>query len=190
LFNLDGEATLPAWFSSLQLGLVGVIFLAVWVGVPERESGLRQFLLIVGLGFLFLSMDEAAEFHEKLTRVLRHVDWLPQFKGGIWIPIYLSIAAYVGLSTRRTISLLCKNRRPEMVFMLCGLVLIIIGSVALEIVTHMFWKDGQHPTLYKIEVVLEEFFEMAGASVLLYGTILFALRNQNTLSEESGAKVE
>jgi len=190
LFNLDSEATLPAWFSSLQLGLVGVIFLAVWVGVPERESGLRQFLLLVGLGFLFLSMDETAEFHEKLTRVLRHVDWLPQFKGGIWIPIYLSIAAYVGWSTRRTIGVLCKNRPIEMVFMLSGLALIVVGSVALEILTHMFLKDGQNPALYKIEVIIEEFFEMVGASVLLYGTILFALRNHNTLSDESGANAE
>ena len=175
LFNLDAEATLTSWFSALQLGLVGIVFLITWLGARKTQIESRLYLLLIGLGFLFLSMDEAAEFHEKLTRVLRHVEWLPQMSGGIWIPIYFAIALVLGITVRRSLILMWKTYPREVLIMAGGFTIILIGGVGLEILTHMFWK-GQDPFMYKLEVIFEEFFEMAGASILLYGTLLHALR--------------
>jgi hypothetical protein len=175
LFNLDAEATLTSWFSSLQLGLVGIVFLVTWLGARKTRIESRLHLLLIGLGFLFLSMDEAAEFHEKLTRVLRHVEWLPQMAGGIWIPIYFAIALILGICVRKSLFAMWENYPREVLIMSGGFAVILIGGVGLEILTHLYWK-GQDPFMYKLEVIFEEFFEMAGASILLYGALLHSIR--------------
>jgi len=181
LFNLDSESTIPAWFSSMQLCLVGILFLCSWVGAVKQKADSRLFFLMVGLGFLFLSMDEAAEFHEKLTRVLTHIEWLPQFTGGLWIPLYLSALAIFGIAGRRLIAAIWKAYPHESLVVAAGFAIILVGSVGLEIITHLFWKDGNSPVLYRTEVVFEEFFEMAGTSVVLYGALLYALRTSGSV---------
>jgi hypothetical protein len=176
LFNLDSEANLPSWFSALQLGLVGIVFLATWWGARKARIEPSFYLLLIGLGFVFLSMDEAAEFHEKLTRVLRHVQWLPQMEGGIWIPIYFLTALVIGFFVRGSLFSMWNTYPREVLIMAGGIALAVTGGVGLEILTHIYWR-GQDPFMYQVEVVLEEFFEMAGASILLYGGLLHALRH-------------
>jgi len=67
-FDLGAEGTVPAWFSSGQFLLVGLALLAAAAlrrGVSPSEMRL---LLVAGLGFIFLSADEAAMIHERITR--------------------------------------------------------------------------------------------------------------------------
>ncbi len=92
LFDLDGEANIPTWFSSIQLLGVGLVFLLV--------SRLRNFTIfadkiffkISGLAFIYFSMDEVVTIHEKITSSLSKFDFIPQFKGnhGIWILEFIS----------------------------------------------------------------------------------------------------
>ena len=65
--DLDHEANLPAWFSALQWACVAALF--AFVGFQNRrrkDAAAVPLLLLAGL-FLFLSMDEAASVHERLT---------------------------------------------------------------------------------------------------------------------------
>ena len=57
LFNLDREATIPAWFSSAQLLLIGILFIFSnnWAQINRIVN--PEFLLIVGISFVYLSMD-------------------------------------------------------------------------------------------------------------------------------------
>lgn len=177
LFNLDAEATIPAWFSSVQLFLIGILFLFSGNWSQGHRIVTPRFLVLVGIGFIFLSMDEAAEFHEKITATLKHIEWVPRFKGnhGIWIPVYLSITMVLAVIGSRTINSMLKAFPRQVLIIFSGLMVLLIGAVGMEIISYWYLQD-ESSFLYKVEVALEEFFEMAGVSIVLYGTILCALR--------------
>jgi len=186
LFNLDGEATIPAWFSSVQLLLIGILFLfsAHW---PKRYLIVNPgFLLVVGIAFVFLSMDETAVFHEKITGILNRIKWVPRFKGGhgIWILIYFLIAVMIAITGRHTIKSMLNAYPRQVLIMFSGLIVLLIGAVGMEIIMYFYLQGMERQLLYKVEVALEEFFEMAGASIVLYGVILCALREPEALETE------
>lgn len=49
--------------------------------------------------------------------------------------------------------------------------------VGMEIISYYYLRAAESRFLYKAEVALEEFLEMAGASIVLYGTTLCAIQN-------------
>src|SRR5687768_11398051 len=70
LFNLDEEANVPSWYSSMQLFMIGVILLVASSSPLRVRDRLRSFVALLGTAFLFLSVDEAAAIHEKVTTVM------------------------------------------------------------------------------------------------------------------------
>ena len=183
VFNLDGEATIPAWFSSVQLLLIGILFLfsAHW---PKRYLIVNpRFLLVVGIAFVFLSMDETAVLHEKVGSTLMHIKWVPIFKG-IWILTYFSIAVMIAITGRHTIKSMLNAYPRQVLIMFSGLIVLLIGAVGMEIIMYVYLQGMEGQLLYIVEVALEEFFEMAGASIILYGVILCALREPEALETE------
>src|SRR5688500_17465893 len=66
LFDLDREANLPVWFSSMQLfGAAVLSGVFAWCFVSRRDRRSWVLLLPPAL-FLFLSLDEVATIHEWL----------------------------------------------------------------------------------------------------------------------------
>jgi len=59
--------------------------------------------------------------------------------------------------------------------MAIGMGFVVLGGVGLEAIGYQFLRSGSTPLLYSAEVALEEFLEMSGASVTLYGAILLLL---------------
>ena len=64
IFNVAREESLPTWFASLQALLVSVTAWALW-----RLEETRGWLL-VSLFFLYVSIDDAAEVHERVATAL------------------------------------------------------------------------------------------------------------------------
>jgi hypothetical protein len=52
---------------------------------------------------------------------------------------------------------------------------VLLGGVVLEAISNQFLRSDSTPILYTVEVALEEFLEISGASVTLYGAILLLL---------------
>ncbi|MFQ5644127.1 MAG: hypothetical protein ACE5FQ_10595 [Thiogranum sp.] len=177
-FDLDGEGTIPAWFSSMQLFVIGILFLFSRHWPQTHQIVKPGFLRVIGIGFVFLSMDEAASIHERITALLKHIEWVPRFEGGhgIWIPVYLSIAVVLLGIGRRTIISMLNTYPRQMLIMFFGVVLFIIGGIGMEIISYWYLRGTGLTLLYKAEVAIEEFLEMSGASIVLYGAILCALR--------------
>ncbi|HEX8692862.1 MAG TPA: hypothetical protein VF746_10610 [Longimicrobium sp.] len=168
LFDLDAEQSVPAWFSSLQLFAAGAVFL---VGAREGRTSrpaLSRLLFLLGLGFLFLSLDEAASLHERFDAAGR----------GAWLAAYALIAAaalpvflYFTLPGLR--ELLYRHRR-ESLWLAAGVVTMFAGGVAIELVGHLFLHGAATPAFRAIEVGVEELFEMAGCTLVLCGALLLA----------------
>jgi hypothetical protein len=71
-FGLEREGGVTTWFSSLQLALIALTCGGLFVS--ERAGGLQVKQAVGWLGFasvfLFLSLDETAQVHERLDQVL------------------------------------------------------------------------------------------------------------------------
>ena len=50
----------------------------------------------------------------------------------------------------------------------------MLGGVGLEIISYQFLREDETSLFYIVEVAFEEFLEMLGASLILYGAILFS----------------
>ncbi|MHA6247757.1 hypothetical protein ACXYMU_07465 [Pontibacter sp. CAU 1760] len=177
LFDLDGEGTIPAWFSAIQLFTVGLVFLSSsqWTKISLITNS--WFLNLAGLGFIFLSMDESAGIHERITGLLEDEHWAPKFEGeyGTWIYVYALIAVMlVGLGIRTILSFF-KAYPTQSLILALGMTMFLAGGVGLEIISYWYLRGTESVLYYKIEVALEELLEMAGITVVLFGGIHCAL---------------
>jgi hypothetical protein len=182
-FHLDVEANLPSWFSSTQYLLIGIIFLVRSQQSTSVPYPSHRFFILLFFGFMLLSMDEAAQFHETLNGfLLKKFDWAPSFKGGngVWIFIYGLIGVVLLHKTFRDILGLWNHNRRQTTIMTLGLAMLAFGSVGLEIFSYEFLKNGATPLLDVIEPAVEEFFEMFGVSVILYGALLLLIDKTDT----------
>ena len=185
-FNLDAESTIPSWFSSLQIFCIALVFLIVSQHIKKEEKSFRWFLILVSLIFVFLAMDESVAIHEKITNILRDVTWIPEsIRSGIWVFIYLGAGILLVLGTfKQSLKVWQKCQRGAL-FMAIGIVLFIGGGIGLELVSYQFSLYGTDGVFYYLQVVFEEFFEMMGMSLILYGSLLFAMQIQSETREYS-----
>lgn len=186
LLDLDGEANLQTWLSSMQLFGIGGLLLAFsrqrGASGPARLEGPPSplFFRVIGLGFIFLSLDETAQIHERITQVLAPVSWMPRFPGGhgIWILFYaLAGLALPVIFHRDLLGMLARFRRETLVFLL-GAVLMAAGGIGVEVAGYLFFRSGPQSGYYIWQVAVEELLELSGMSIVLLGAMLLALRRQ------------
>jgi hypothetical protein len=172
--NLDGDVSLPAWFSAMQLFAVGALWgMAAYVN-RHREQVSSAFLAAVGMGFVFLSADEGSMIHERITLAAKMLgaDALLIRGHGAWISIYGTAA--VGallLAGRHLRRLWAHNARPVLLGGL-GAAVYVGGAVGVEVLGYLVLGHGAAPRLAAVQVLVEESLEMVGVSLILYGTLL------------------
>lgn len=170
--DVDREVSIPTWFSSMQLFALGVVLLLQ----ANRSKQLSGFFILVALGFIFLSMDEAAAIHDNFYRSAQRLT-LPWIEGEeylLWMAAYLAIAI-TGLSIGyRPGFFLWRHFRGETLWVIAGAALFVGGGIGLEIVTHYLVRIAVD-TRFLLAVAAEEFFEMAGVSIMLYGFMLLGI---------------
>jgi hypothetical protein len=184
LFDLDGEGNIPAWFSSVQLFLIGLIFFLRSRQTGPDHSPSPLFLLMLSAGFIFLSADEAGSIHEKISETFKHVEFMPRFKGdhGVWVFVYAFISLILFLATFRSFAAMWNRHKHASFMMAVGMGIAVLGGVVMEVISYQFLRSGSTPLLYIVEVALEEFLELAGVSVALYGAILLLLHESRVQS--------
>lgn len=177
LFNLDKEANIPTWFSLIQLFLIGMVALLTAFNKNYSAPPSRKGLKLFGLGFIYLSLDEGAVLHEKMTYEFHNHPLVPYFDGvhGIWITVYMGVALIVLALIYRDLWAIFNKYRKESIIFILGLIIYLAGAGGAETITY-FYIDKNNPLIYAYEVCLEEFLEMAGASVLFYSVLLTAVK--------------
>lgn len=173
--NLDAEANLPAWFSSMQLFAAGLV--AALIGLSSRSKPVSRaaedgwIWLTMAVIFLFLSMDEAAQFHELLGKVLSERMSGTGLKHGFWIVVFLPAGlAALGFGIWLLPRLFPGSIQARICFV-AGCLLIIIGSAGLEIVSYGL-ERSLNSASYILEVSIEELSEMTGGTLTLYALLL------------------
>jgi len=177
LVDLDAEANLPTWFSSFQLTLIAINF---WYFAERRRATQRpsrRFLRCCAGFFLLLSIDETAMLHERVTKLIgeRYVDWLPEYfeshvLSTVGCVLVLIAALVMGSSHLRGLSAAsCK----AMIIAVLGCLLYVAGAAILETIGY---KLGLRASFQQVEIGVEEFLEMFGATFILYAILLLCHR--------------
>lgn len=177
IIDLDGEANFPSWFSSVQLFFIGFLLFIQLFKTPQLKHISISFISLIALSFIFLSLDETIQFHEKFPFWLIPIEWLPRFKDnyGAWIPIYVTMTFTFLIVFRKIIINLWQFYRKELIIFSIGMFFFLLGGVVLEIISieHLF--VNRLSKAYLLEVAMEEGLEMIGASFMLYASLLLAL---------------
>jgi len=194
LIDLDGEGNLPSWFSSFQLALIAITFWILSSRFRATHRPSRRFLKLGSFFFLLLAIDETAMLHERVTESLgsRYLDWVPAF--AVSHPFEstvcgLVVAAGIAGVYSHLRGLWSMSPTAAAIGAL-GAVIYVLGAAVLESVGYKMLNSGATPTLYRVEVATEEFFEMLGASLILYAVLSLSLRvlrshNSNAVSRNS-----
>ena len=173
LLDLDEEQNFSTWYSSTQWFCVS-IFLGLFAHSNFRISQKRSWLLpVLALLFLALSVDEIARIHEWLgqkTDILlpggsRANTSLPDT--GIWmfvigIPF---LAAFVWLIS--SIRMYFQDTPSALIKIFAGMLIMLIGALGFDGLTNFVAPGSMYAVL---QVFLEEFLEMLGGTIMLWGS--------------------
>jgi len=120
-FDIDGEANFPTWVSRTLFSFAG--FLAFGNYLLNNKN--KMFWLVLSLCCLFVSMDEVAQVHEKIS-ILTGTKWV-YFYGpiGAMVILFLTVSAYSQWT-----------EHPATKLIMVGVILGFVVSVGLETLSH------------------------------------------------------
>jgi hypothetical protein len=174
-FNLDEEATFPAFFSSVLL-LLSAILLFVISTEKKGEKYYRRWQ-VLGFVFLFLCLDEIISIHEEVAVEvqLRLFDQrgfgdLNGFFYYSWVIPYAVFFLVVALYFFKFVLSLPPKIRN--LFILAGCVY-VSGALGCELIEGFYKKNYPgNSSMMGLYVVIEEIFEMLGITIFVYALLL------------------
>jgi hypothetical protein len=167
--NVDGEGTIPAWFSSSVLLLCSVLLTSLSI---DRKGGEGYALHWQALAVIFLlfSIDEAAALHERTSQPLRSALNAGGFLYYTWVILGAAFVLIFALTYLRFLFAL--PSRTRRLCIVAGL-LFVCGALGMEMI------DGRYADMYGTKNVtyvslttIEELLEMLGGIVFLYALML------------------
>ncbi|MGQ4650645.1 hypothetical protein [Lyngbya aestuarii] len=175
--DLNAQASFPSLLQAWQLFLIGFISISCFtVGRNSSQPPSQIFLLTVALIFFSACADEVFKIHHLLPTETNHD----------WKPIYLGIAITTPLVFYRDFIALWHCHRRAVFFIVLGLGVFVFGGLGLELfpteplqtlLAKTFPQEDFIPFFVeKLRVALEEFSEMLGESVILYGICLLVAK--------------
>jgi len=194
LFDLNNEANVPTWFSSIMLASSAVLL--ALIALAKRVSGdqwLRHWSVLSAI-FMLMSLDEIASIHEGTTGALHNVVELSPILTNAWVLIALPILIVLSLMYARF--LLNLPRRARWLFLLSGLIY-ISGVVGIEVLSGLMkYNYGTADIRFALMTTFEESLEMLGIMTFIYALTDYMGREQIiwrvtfTTREKNGTRSE
>jgi hypothetical protein len=192
LIDLDGEANLPAWYSSIlwfcTAGLLGLFAYRNFKVSSPRSWALAGLALL----FLLFSLDEVARLHEWLGRLSDAL--LPGGERanttfaatGIWIfVIGLPVIVVLG-ALLWSVRSLFKRAPGALTKVVLGMFIMLSGALVIETFDN-FVAAGS--SLRLLQVFVEEMLELLGSTVVLWGGLELLTRSGIVLARRREAVV-
>ena len=187
-FSLNGEMNLPTWYSAAQLALIGVLLVVFAAAQLRRGARAAWVVMLGGVAFLFLSLDEMTSLHEhfgySLDRLHHRRDTVFD-ETGFWMlicaPVFLCALALLGWGARHFL----RGRRAVVTKFVIGAVIYVAAAAGVEALSNFVLPES---TGARVLVLLEEVGEMAGATVILWGVCdLMKSHGMRLLSDDGHA---
>ena len=180
LLDLDSETSFSTWYSSIKLFCIAFVFALFCMQIKTQQKLIPWLLLPLPMLFALMSMDEIVMLHETigdrgdvaLTDGGTRADTVFT-KTGTWfviigIPFLLGFYLYIN-----TIKAHFKDSPESFLLLAAGMAIFLLGAVGFELISN-FTPEGRPMYLVRL---LEESFEMFGASIMLWAAIRAAKLN-------------
>ncbi|MEP6514699.1 hypothetical protein [Microcoleus vaginatus] len=171
IFNVDAERNLPTLYSFLAL-----VFSSLLLGVIAYAKNLdsdryKNHWKILSFIFLYLSLDEAGQLHEKFINPTRSLLNASGFLYFTWIvPFGIMVALFLLSYSKFVFHLPVATRK----LFVAACALYVGGAIGMEMIgAYLFTTIGMENVYYLIVVTLEESLEMVGIVVFLHGLISY-----------------
>lgn len=175
LLDVVGESNLPTWYASSTLLLCALLLAAV--AAIKKRDGARYISHWRALAviFLYLSLDEAAQIHERTTPPLRELlnAWgvLYGFLFWSWVVLFGALTLIFVLAYLRFLAHLPPKTRQ--LFLIAG-ALYAGGALGGEVVGgHYASLYGRDDPTVAIPSHVEELAEMLGVAIFIYALLSY-----------------
>ncbi|HEX9805096.1 MAG TPA: hypothetical protein VGA67_05430 [Candidatus Dojkabacteria bacterium] len=193
LFHLDREQNIPTIYQSTKL-LLAAIILGIHMFV-FKFGKVTKGLSLVFWGILFLmifslGLDEVGQIHESIDHHLSQI--LPDqteeykeiyedigYKSAPWLLYYIPVFLFAGGIFFYLIREYLRTKNSTTLFIIIGLSFFLLVPLVEYINTN---SSLTNPTSYENLIIVEELFEMVGASILLTTLVLAARNDYEKLS--------
>lgn len=179
--HLDSEASLPAWYSSMQWLCAAVLFGLVPTLLWRQQPAGGWLLAALALVCLAFSIDEIVGIHEWVGRQSDAL--LPGgdrantgfTRTGIWpflvgVPVLIVLAA-LGSALWRTLG---RTHTVACVRMIAGFSIMFTGALVVELGKNFIDVEQDGSGLALLQLAVEEFLELLGGTVVVWSAYEFA----------------
>ncbi len=182
LFDFNLENNVPTWFSTLILFFAAILLLLIYLNKKSNNENGSFYWLILGLIFIFLSIDESVQIHEEVATILRPSlgKDSPGFLYWSWVvPYTIFVIVVVVFFTRFVLGLPAKTRT---LFFISG-GMFVFGALGLEFIEGHFYKLYGLDHIYnRILYCIEELLEMTGVTIFVYSLMDYMSANKIKIS--------
>ncbi|MBW4479378.1 MAG: hypothetical protein KME54_21630 [Tolypothrix brevis GSE-NOS-MK-07-07A] len=170
LFNLDYELNFPSIYSALTLLFCSIILFAITSIKKKKDDSYTDYWRGLSIIFAFLAFDELTSMHERTIGPLKAALNTSGFLYFAWvIPGGIGVLLFLLIFLRFIINLPKKTRHH---FLMAGSIY-ISGAIGCELVggyiVDIYRNHTSFPYLFIY--TLEEFLEMLGVAVFIYGLL-------------------
>jgi hypothetical protein len=171
LFDLDGEANFPSFFSANLLFFAAILLgLIAFVHKKMKKAYVAHWFFL-SLIFLFLSLDEFTEIHERINFWLKPVTHTTGLLYAVWIIPY-GIFALVLLFSY--LKFLMNLPRKTAVRSVVAGAIYVTGALVMEALGERLSEKRLEDTFaFNASVVIEEVMEMIGSILFIYALLSY-----------------
>lgn len=172
LFDLNTEANVPTWFASSILLIAALLLLGIGVSERALEHAYSSHWIGLGAIFTFLSIDEAAELHERSSHF---VDAFVDTSGVFFFSWVLVGAVFMIVVGAFYIGFLRSLPARTRYLILAAAAIFVGGAVGMEMVAGYhassapdnYWMSARRVVLTHTEETLE----MTGVLLFIYALL-------------------
>lgn len=164
LFDLNLEATIPTWFATVVLFCSSLALAAIARTKWRVRDAFRYYWWALSLIFLYLSVDEAAQIHERWDDNFEVIDNLPGFFFYGWVVPGLIL---VGLSALVFARFFFHLPRATKTYLVIAAFSYVGGAIGMEMLGGYVLDTRGSGVATGLIVIAEESFEQVGAIVFL-----------------------
>lgn len=179
MFSVNREGNIPSWFNASLLLTACLLSTTIARYQLAQQLPWRRYWVGLAILFLYLTLDEAGEIHEIFTIPLQEALDTKGHLNFAWVLVGIPFALMMGVIFLPFV--LALPRHITILFLLAGGIY-VGGAVGIESISANIWYENDGPTLtFSTVGAVEEFFEMTGVSLMIYGLLIYLSEHVNTI---------
>jgi hypothetical protein len=177
LFDIDGEASIPSYFSASLLMLAAYLLSIISILKRKSRAPFALQWTILAFTFLYLAVDEAAGIHELLMKPTEELLGAHLTTGIFYFAWVIPGMAVTVLFALSFLVFFLYLPTPVRSFVLVAAILYIGGAIGMELIGGWYIEYREVDLTFNMIATVEESLEMAGAIVFIHALMTYIEAN-------------